>query len=147
MQVHPGLTEEERGRLCCSINYEKLSPAASSHLAENAHFPPEHAALALVMQRSKLKSLLRYAEPSGAVALEGGRVEGCDQVVLYARQLNASGEQDEKVSPRLQRMQTRVLEVEKVENVCMKMHPQIVKIRKSRMLRLIYGRSLPLLCS
>lgn len=139
MQVHPGLSEEERKRLCCSINYEKLSRAALSHLAENTLFPLEHFALALVSQRSKLKSLLR----SATATHEEGRDEDCDQVVLYVRQQDALSEH-EKVKPRLQSLQTRVLEV---ESVCMKLQPQNVKMRKSRMLRLVYGRSLPLLCS
>ncbi|XP_057796598.1 BTB/POZ domain-containing protein At3g22104-like [Salvia miltiorrhiza] len=139
LEVHRGLSEEERRILCCSINYEKLSPTALSHLIGNARFPWEHVALALVSRRSKLRSLLR---PAGTT-YEGGRVEGCDQVVLYARQLNAS-DKHKKVKPRLQGMQTRVSEV---EMVCRKMQPQNVKMRKSRTSRLVYGRSLPLLCS
>lgn len=103
MQVHQGLLKEERWRLCCSINYEKLSPPVLSHLTENARFPSEHVALALVFQRNK------YEEVS---KLEGGRVKGCDEVL-----------------------------------VCTKMQHQIVKMRKSRICRLVYGRSLPLFCS
>ncbi|KAG6423480.1 hypothetical protein SASPL_113876 [Salvia splendens] len=103
LEVHPGLSEEERWRLCCSISYEKLSPPVLSHLTENARFPSEHVALTLVFQRNKDEEVSN---------LEGGRVKGCGEVL-----------------------------------VCMKMQPQIVKMRKSRISRLVYGRSLPLLCS
>ncbi|KAG6420437.1 hypothetical protein SASPL_116964 [Salvia splendens] len=90
-----------RWRLCCSINYEKLSPPVLSHLTENARFPSEHVALALIFQRNK------YEEVSN---LEGGRrVNGCDEVL-----------------------------------VCTKMQPQIVKMRKSRISRLVYGRFIDL---
>lgn len=138
-EVHPGLSGEERRKLCCSLDYEKLSTEALRHLTQNANFPSEYAALALVSQQSKLKSLLQYAEQSTNTIHKGRK----DQVVLYARKLNASGE-NEKRRPRLQGVEWRVLEVEKV---CMKMQPQMERMRKSRMPRHSYGRFLPMLCS
>ncbi|KAL1562402.1 BTB/POZ domain-containing protein-like protein isoform X1 [Salvia divinorum] len=103
LEVHPGLSEEERRILCSSIKYEKLSVPVLSHLSENARFPSEHVALAIVFQRSKCEEVS---------AVEGGRSNCKDEVL-----------------------------------VCMKMQPQIVKMRKSKISRLVYGRSLPLLCS
>lgn len=129
MQVHPGLSEEERRKLCCSLNYEKLSLEELRHLTQNGNFPLKYAALVVVSQGSKLKSLLRHAELSLVASHKGRGVEGRESpIVLYARQLNASREAEE-------------------EEVCMKVQPQIGKMGKSRVLRLSYGRSLPLLCS
>lgn len=141
--MHTGLSGEERRKLCCSLDYEKLSTETLRHLTQNANFPSEYAALALVSQQSKLKSLLQYAEQSAATIHKGRKDRGSDQVVLYARKLTASGE-NEKQRPRLQGVEWRVLEVEKV---CMKMQPQMENMRKSRMSRHSYGRSLPMLCS
>lgn len=138
MQVHLGLSGEERRKLWCSLDYEKLSIEALRHLTQNANFPSEYAALALVSQQSKLKSLLQYADQSAATIHKGRK--DSEQVVLYARKLNASGEK-EKLR---QGMEWRGLEVEKV---CMKMQPQMEKMRKSRMSRHSYARSLPMLCS
>lgn len=129
--MHPGLSGEERRKLCCSLDYEKLSTEALRHLTQNANLPSEYAALALVSQQSKLKSLLQYAEQSAATIHKGRKDRGCDQVVLYARKLN--------VRPRLQGVEWRVLEVE--------MQSQMENMRKSRMSRHSCGRSLPMLCS
>ncbi|XP_010267841.1 PREDICTED: BTB/POZ domain-containing protein At3g22104-like isoform X2 [Nelumbo nucifera] len=153
LEVHAGLSEEERMKICCALNYEKLSSEACKHLAQNSKFPSRTAVQALISQHSKLKSLIQdtsYVKPisdSPFSYSEKGtklkKVEDGDQVVLYARKLDLSSE-NEKLRAHLQGMQWRVMELEKV---CRKMQTQMAKIMKSRLSSSSNARSLPRLCS
>ncbi|KAJ4851259.1 hypothetical protein Tsubulata_019946 [Turnera subulata] len=152
VQVHSGLSEEERVKICCALNYEKLSAEVCIHLSENKKFPSRSAVQALMSQKIKLKSLLRFANdtkvygdsPSPcSLSGKGQKNEASDQIVLYAGKLDLSPDKEE-LKAHLQGMQWRVIELEKV---CMKMQNQMTKILKSRVPSHSNARSLPRLCS
>ncbi|XP_016470350.1 BTB/POZ domain-containing protein At3g22104-like isoform X1 [Nicotiana tabacum] len=149
-EVHSGLCEEEKMKICSGLNYEKLSSEACNHLAQNKKFPSKSAGQALITQQVKLKSLLQetnQASPyvdshcSFAEAENTGKED--QQIVLYAGKLDLSTE-NEKLKVHLQGMQCRVLELEKV---CRKMQNQMAKMLKSRVSSHNNARSLPRLCS
>ncbi|KAL2493931.1 BTB/POZ domain-containing protein [Forsythia ovata] len=153
LEVHSGLSEEDKVKVCCGINYEKLSSEAVNHIAQNTKIPPKSAAQALISQQCKLQSLLEdtnqpkpimettcsFAERECARK----KNECHEQIVLYARKLNLSDEK-EKLKAHLQGMQWRVLELEKV---CKKMQTQMTKMMKSRLPNNTTPKSLPRLCS
>jgi len=132
-QVHSGLSEEEKMKICCTLNYEKLSTGACKHLAKNTKFPSRTAVQALISQQSKLKSLLQgtnHIKPLGdspcnynEKGSKGKEDEDGEPIVLYARKLEISME-NEKLRAHLQGMQWRVMELEKL---CRKMQTQMEK--------------------
>lgn len=152
MQVHSGLPEEQKMKVCRGLTYEKLSPQALDHLTRSAKFPLESAAQAVASQQHKLKSLLQDTNhatitgpSSGPLKTANGsrRDEGSKQVVLYAKKFNLTNE-NEKLKAHLQGMQGRVVELEKV---CRKMQVQMTKVMKSRMASHSSAKSVPRLCS
>ncbi|KAI7980744.1 BTB/POZ domain-containing protein [Camellia lanceoleosa] len=151
LEVHAGLSEEEKINVCYGLNYEKLSPEAFNHLAQNEKFPSKSAAQALISQHGKLKSLLPVTDqsksfidsPCSSVDIDTKGDDSCEQVVLYAGKLDLSAE-NEKLRSHLQGMQWRVMELEKA---CKKMQTQMTKIMKSRLSSHSNARSLPRLCS
>lgn len=54
LESHPCLSLEERSRLCRCLNYEKLSLEACKDLAKNPRIPPRIAVQALVSQHSNI---------------------------------------------------------------------------------------------
>ncbi|GMG98652.1 hypothetical protein Nepgr_000492 [Nepenthes gracilis] len=156
LEVHLGLSEDDKLSICSVLSYEKLSSEACLHIAQNRKLPSRSAVQALTSQQYKLQSLLiqdpidpesccaspcRYLE----TGIEGGKDESDDlQVVVYAKKLDVMTE-NEKLRAHLQGMNRRVRELEKV---CRKMQSQMTKIMKSRSLTShISSRSLPKLCS
>lgn len=150
MQVHSGLSEEGKIKVCSGLSYEKLSSEACSHLARNKKFPSKSAGQALITQQVKLKSLLQETNqpspyldsPCSFVDTENPGNED-QQIVLYAGKLDLSTE-NEKLKEHLQGMQWRVLELEKA---CRKMQNQMAKMLKSRVSSHNNAKSLPRLCS
>ncbi|XP_059283052.1 BTB/POZ domain-containing protein At3g22104 isoform X1 [Lycium ferocissimum] len=150
LEVHSGISEEEKLKVCSGLNYEKLSSEACSHLAQNKKFPSKSAGQALISQQVKLKSLLQETNqsspyldsPCSFMETENMSTED-QQIVLYAGKLDLSTE-NEKLKEHLQGMQWRVLELEKV---CRKMQNQMAKMLKSRVSSQNNARSLPRLCS
>ncbi|OMO99922.1 hypothetical protein COLO4_13034 [Corchorus olitorius] len=154
LEVHAGLSEEEKVKICCALNYEKLSTEACIHLSKNAKFPSKSAVQALISQQMKLKNLLQgtnstklysdspcnFAESRG----KGKKDEASEQVVLYSGRLDNISSDNEKLKAHLQGMQWRVMELEKV---CKKMQTQMAKIMKSKVSSHSPARSLPRLCS
>ncbi|XP_041004742.1 BTB/POZ domain-containing protein At3g22104-like isoform X2 [Juglans microcarpa x Juglans regia] len=152
LEVHAGLLEEEKMKICCALNYEKLSAEACLHLSQNKKFPSRSAVQALISQQYKLKSLLHGTNNSRSltdspststeVRSKGKKDEASKQVVMYAGKLDISSE-SEKLTAHLQGMQWRVIELEKI---CRKMQTQMAKILKSRVSSHGHTRSLPKLC-
>ncbi|GFZ12952.1 phototropic-responsive NPH3 family protein [Actinidia rufa] len=137
LEVHDGLSEEEKVNLCCGLNNEKLSSEACKHLAQNNKFPPKSAVQALTSQHNKLKNLLRATNQTkpfidsspGFVDIDAEKKgEACEQIVVYAGKIDRLTE-NEKLRVHLQGMQWRVMELEKL---CGKMQTQMAKIMKSR---------------
>ncbi|KAK3184295.1 hypothetical protein Dsin_031581 [Dipteronia sinensis] len=153
-EVHAGLSEEEKIKICCALNYEKLSAEACIHLSQNAKFPSKSAVQALISQQFKLKNLLHSTNGSKCctdspcsfnteAGNKGKKGESDQQVVLYAGKLDFCAD-NEKLRAHLQGMQSRVMELEKV---CRKMQTQMTKIMKSKVSSHTNARSLPKLCS
>ncbi|KAK1567087.1 hypothetical protein Q3G72_007936 [Acer saccharum] len=153
-EVHAGLSEEEKIKICCALNYEKLSAESCIHLSQNAKFPSKSAVQALISQQFKLKNLLhstndyKFCSDSPCsfnteAGNKGKKGESDQQVVLYAGKLDVSAD-NEKLRAHLQGMQCRVMELEKV---CRKMQTQMAKIMKSKASNHTNARSLPKLCS
>ncbi|KAK6134880.1 hypothetical protein DH2020_031364 [Rehmannia glutinosa] len=149
LEVHSGLSEEQKAKVCLGLNYEKLSSEAFNQLAQNSKFPSKSAVQALVSQQRKLKSLLQNSNQSTLadslpISFEMEKEdEGSKQIVLYAKRLNLCDE-NEKLKAHLQGMQWRVVEL---ENLCRKMQIHMTKMMKSRMSSQSNAKSVPKLCS
>ncbi|XP_014523755.1 BTB/POZ domain-containing protein At3g22104 isoform X2 [Vigna radiata var. radiata] len=153
LEVHAQLSKEERVKICCVLNYEKLSPQACLHLSQNKKFPSKSAVQALISQQSKLKNLLHVTPStssyndspcsSNGSAQKVKKDKTSEQVVLYAGNFDLSTD-NEKLKAHLQGMQWRVMELEKF---CRKMQVQMAKITKSKASGNSYAKSLPKLCS
>ncbi|KAJ6371936.1 hypothetical protein OIU77_002285 [Salix suchowensis] len=152
LEVHTGLSEEEKMKICCPLNYEKLSAEACLHLYQNNTFPSKSAVQALLSQQAKLKRLLKATDKtkcytdssSGETGNKGKKKENSQQIVLFARKLDLPTDNNDKIRAHLKGMQWRVTELERV---CMKMQAPMTKIMNSRVSRHSSSRSLPRLCS
>ncbi|MCL7051555.1 hypothetical protein MKW94_026712 [Papaver nudicaule] len=142
LEIHPRLSEEEKMKICCALNYEKLSSEACKHLAQNSKFPCRTTIKALVSQQRKhIKSQCNTEKENKDKLLEKEK----EQVVVYAKTLNfPTGNED--LREHLQGMQWRVMELEKI---CSKMQTQMAKVIKSKVTSSSSGstKSLPWLCS
>ncbi|KAF8008082.1 hypothetical protein BT93_K1919 [Corymbia citriodora subsp. variegata] len=150
LEVHTGLTGEEKIKMCGALNYRKLSAEACKHLSENSNFPPKIVAQALNSQQFKLKSLIRVSSNTSAFSSSPcsfsdniKKDEVDEQIVLYAGDLNLSND-NVRLRVQLQGMQSRVTELEKL---CQKMQTQMAKVLRSRVSSSHKSRSLPRLCS
>ncbi|XVF44486.1 hypothetical protein PTKIN_Ptkin02bG0126900 [Pterospermum kingtungense] len=100
LEVHAGLSEEEKLKIYSAVNYEKLSTEACIHLSQNAKFPSKSAAHALTSQQLKLKNLLQgtnnaklYIDPPCSFTKtrgKGKKDNGGEQIVIYSRRLDIS---------------------------------------------------------
>ncbi|CAH9105050.1 unnamed protein product [Cuscuta europaea] len=144
LESHPTLSFEERSRLCRCLNYEKLSLETCKELAKNPRIPPRIAVQALSSQRpnepSSMKKIL--SENPGT------------QIVLYNNKCGDSfadsghlseGQKSDDLRVNLERMQWRVVELEKI---CKEMKGQMTKMVKSGTIipTPSHGRALPRLC-
>ncbi|XP_004513543.1 BTB/POZ domain-containing protein At3g22104 isoform X2 [Cicer arietinum] len=155
LEVHTQLSQEEKLKICCGLNYEKLSPQACLHLSKNKKFPSKSAVQALISEQSKLKNLLHatttpistpYNESlcgSSSASQKGKKDKTSEQLVLYAGNFDIQPD-NEKLRAHLQGMQWRVMELEKI---CRKMQTQMAKMTKSKASGHSYAKSLPKLCS
>lgn len=149
------MSQEEKLKICCGLNYEKLSPQACLHLSKNKKFPSKSAVQALISEQSKLKNLLHatttpistpYNESlcgSSSASQKGKKDKTSEQLVLYAGNFDIQPD-NEKLRAHLQGMQWRVMELEKI---CRKMQTQMAKMTKSKASGHSYAKSLPKLCS
>ncbi|RLM73256.1 BTB/POZ domain-containing protein [Panicum miliaceum] len=152
LESHPALSLEERTALCRCLNYEKLTLEACKDLAKNRRIPPGVAVQALASQQCKLQ----ISKPAAAAAAKDGRADPSRTPRRVARARSASvdldGGSDEKELLRLnlQRMQSRVVELERA---CKEMKGQMSKMAKGKSSSLgaaschqTGGRGLPRLC-
>ncbi|KAK9084953.1 hypothetical protein Sjap_025364 [Stephania japonica] len=153
LEVHSGLSEEEKMKICCTLNYEKLSSEVCIQLTQNPKFPSKTAVQVLISQKSKLKNLLLQTNQFKGFAdspcncnekqNKADPEQSSEQIVLYAKNLDDSAE-NQKIKAHLQGMQWRVMELEKI---CKKMQAQMEKIMKSKVSSSSTTRALPRLCS
>ncbi|XP_010250318.1 PREDICTED: BTB/POZ domain-containing protein At3g19850-like [Nelumbo nucifera] len=140
LESHPTLSFEERSRLCRCLKYEKLTLEACKDLAKNPRIPPRIAVQALASQQSKLLSN-DPAVPESPSPSE-------TQLVSYnepdAEKFLGLSEDKQETRMNLQRMQFRVVELEKV---CRQMRGQVTKLVKDKgMTTPAHNRALPRLC-
>ncbi|XVE87874.1 hypothetical protein DITRI_Ditri19aG0023500 [Diplodiscus trichospermus] len=150
LEVHGGLHEAEKMRICSALNYAKLSTDALRQLARNSKFPSRIAIQAFINQQSKLENLLdgqKHLDTfSGFISAEEStnEKENSDQILLYAKRVNLP-RKAEQLDVQLQGMQCRVTELEKF---CGIMQTQIGDIPRTRLSSLgNNARFLPKLCS
>ncbi|KAG6470472.1 hypothetical protein ZIOFF_071545 [Zingiber officinale] len=148
LEVHTQLLDEEKTKLFCAINYEKLSIESCKHLAMNSKFPSRTVIRALISQQRKLRNLLQETnrlKESPPEQSRGKKKQFSDdqQIILYTKKLEISGE-NKRLKTQLQGMRWKVIELEKI---CKKMKAQVEKATKSRRVSPSGSRSLPRLCS
>lgn len=118
------------------MNYEKLTLEACKDLAKSPRIPPRIAMQALMAQKSKLHS-------NGIITCDPNMPNNTYEEIESETSSDTS-EEKEKMKMNLQRMQCRVIELEKV---CKEMKGQMSKIVKSRVINSPgYNRALPKLC-
>ncbi|XP_010277308.1 PREDICTED: BTB/POZ domain-containing protein At3g19850-like [Nelumbo nucifera] len=140
LESHPTLSFEERSRLCRCLKYEKLTLEACKDLAKNPRIPPRVAVQALVSQQSKVQQSNDVVPDSPSPSET--------QLVLYnesdTEKFSGFSEEKEDMKMNLQRMQWRVVELEKV---CREMKGQMTKIVKNKVINApAHNRALPRLC-
>ncbi|KAE8730366.1 60S ribosomal protein L8 [Hibiscus syriacus] len=153
LEVHAGLSEEEKLKICCALNHEKLSADACIHLSQNTNFPSKSVVQTLISQQLKLKNLMQgtkntelHRESPCKFAENRGKAkkgEGSEQIVFYSGKLDIPAD-NENLRAHLQGMQWRVIELEKL---CKKMQNQMARLIKSKVSTHGTARSLPRLCS
>ncbi|XP_072993043.1 BTB/POZ domain-containing protein At3g19850 [Typha latifolia] len=141
LESHPTLSPEERTTLCRCLNYEKLTLEACKDLAKNRRIPPGVAVQALVSQQSKFQirpSIKDRPDPSQTprrlTCTEGAEGEKVSTELL---------DEKEQLKLNLHRMQSRVVELEKV---CREMKGQMSKMAKTKSFNSHNGRGIPRLC-
>lgn len=153
-QSHPTLSFEERSRLCRCLNYEKLSLEACKELAKNPKIPPRVAIQALISQQSKptREELVHGSPSSTASASDHSHFNSKSQMVLYSNggvgvnKESFAEESSLDTKLNLQRMQWRVVELEKL---CREMKSQMSRMVKNNVWSgstPTHGRALPRLC-
>lgn len=149
LESHPTLSFEERSRLCRCLNYEKLSLEACKELAKNPRIPPRVAVQALASQKhvnyeppTKTDQLEYYCESPQTPCKNNSNNKTNKQIVIYGSKggANLEDEKDheddddsscnfsqgsEDMRLNIQRMQWRVLELEKL---CKDMKGQMTKL-------------------
>ncbi|KAK4759664.1 hypothetical protein SAY87_022795 [Trapa incisa] len=158
LESHPSLSFEERSRLCRCLNYEKLSLEACKDLAKNPKIPPRIAVQALMCQQQ-----YHLAKDTSCTTVKEGHfmaqtpdpstMSEYGQIVLYGHGKNMDAEsmieeENEDMRINLQKMQWRVVELEKV---CKHMKGQMSKmvrrpVSSSSASSTPAGRPLPRLC-
>ncbi|KAG9442314.1 hypothetical protein H6P81_018168 [Aristolochia fimbriata] len=126
LESHPCLSFEERSRLFRCLNYEKLTLESCKDLAKNPRIPPRVAIQALASQQSKVQPAMSVPHHDG---------EEREMLPL---------DEKEEMRMNLERMQSRVIELEKV---CRQMKGQMTKMVKNKVISSPTNhRSLPRLC-
>ncbi|KAE8652306.1 BTB/POZ domain-containing protein At3g22104 [Cucumis sativus] len=134
IEVHTEMSEEEKVKLCCALNYEKLSAETCINLSENIRFPSTSSIQALISEQLKLKTLLQTANSSSSITSLPCKLE---------EKLDFP-EENEKLKAHIQGIQWRVMEL---EHVCKKIQTQMTKMMKSKVTNDSQLKSLPWLCS
>ncbi|KAI4319837.1 hypothetical protein MLD38_033390 [Melastoma candidum] len=146
MEVHAGLSEEDKVKMCNALNYGKLSEEAYKDISQNPKFQSRQLTQARTSPHAKFKTLhLPACSPCRPTRInsKGKNIKGDPQkqIVLYNSRIDLQSD-NEKLRAQLRGMQSRVTELEKV---CRKMQNQMSKMFKSRVGS--HNRSLPRLCS
>ncbi|EPS64686.1 hypothetical protein M569_10093 [Genlisea aurea] len=137
LESHPSLSQEERSRLCRCLSYQKLSLEACKDLAKNPLIPPRIAIQALASQHPSIQQTAQseyHDDRKKSISPENS----CYDMVLYNNDQGKSGnnletesstdgEEKEDMKLNLEKMQWRVMELEKV---CREMKGQMARMAK-----------------
>ncbi|KAL3324400.1 hypothetical protein AABB24_038515 [Solanum stoloniferum] len=137
LESHPVLSLEERSRLCRCLNYEKLSLEACKDLAKNPRISPRIAVKALSSQCSS--SIPTIKDNNSQMVLYKKNKSDHHSSSAASDQQSLQEEEHEYMRLNLQKMQWRVVELEKV---CRDMKGQMTKMVKTG----TQTRALPRLC-
>ncbi|MCL7036108.1 hypothetical protein MKW94_000828 [Papaver nudicaule] len=126
LEAHPTLSVEEKSRLCKCLNYEKLTLEACKDLAKNIRVPPRVSIQALISQQAS-KFPIKTTLQDDLIQTE------TQMMILYPKKQasdtekfrESTAEKDE-LKLNLQRMQWRVMELEKS---CREMKNQMSEIK------------------
>ncbi|XP_022146315.1 BTB/POZ domain-containing protein At3g19850-like isoform X2 [Momordica charantia] len=143
LESHLNLSMEERSTLCRCLNHEKLSLETCRALAKNPRVPPRIAVEALKCQargggcsseEEDDRSSGYYSECQRVLSSSSIESEGCS---------SGTGREDMKLN--LQKMQWRVVELEKV---CREMRSNMSSLVRQSVITSppVYHRALPRLC-
>lgn len=154
--MHVGISEEEKEKIFCALNQEKLSHEVRLHFSKNPKFPSrpstpptpesrEPEAESLLQNINYSKSLINWPHNlTEGINTSKKEDKSSEQIVLYHGKFDLPVD-NERFKVQLEGMQWRVLELEKL---CRKMQTQMRKILKSRVASShCQVKSLPKLCS
>ncbi|MCD7446121.1 hypothetical protein HAX54_037328 [Datura stramonium] len=136
LESHPTLSLEERSRLCRCLNYEKLSLEACKDLAKNPRISPRISVKALASQGSS-SSIPTPTDNNSQMVLY--KTNKSDHSSTTSDHQSLQEEEHEYMRLNLQKMQWRVVELEKI---CRDMKGQMTKMVKGG----THTRALPRLC-
>ncbi|KAK6921443.1 NPH3 domain [Dillenia turbinata] len=140
LESHSTFSFEEASRLCRCLNYEKLSLETCKDLAKNPRIPPRVAVQALSSQQSNLPTKELLLSDQSPISTSD------THLVLYNNGVGEDSlcEENEDMRLNLQRMQWRVVELEKV---CKEMRGQMSRLVKNKVGGSPnHARALPRLC-
>lgn len=139
LQSHPTLSFEERSRLCRCLNYEKLTLEACKDLAKSPRIPPKIAVQALASQSQQCTI------PTTQEFVYESPIKSHAQMVLYnSFDAESVSEENEDMRLNLQRMQWRVVELERA---CRKMKGEMSRMARNKIATSPgNNRALPRLC-
>lgn len=145
VQSHPAVPLEERSKLCRCLNYEKLSLETCKDLAKNPRIPPTIAIQALRSQHSNIctSDLVdedEYVETLKSKSKVNKRTKDYQMVLYNNSDEKKSCQPEKEVKVNLERMQGRVVELEKV---CREMRVQMARMAKMSPQQ---NRQLPRMC-
>ncbi|KAI8538515.1 hypothetical protein RHMOL_Rhmol09G0109400 [Rhododendron molle] len=156
---HPTLSLDERSRICRCLNYEKLSLEACKDLARNPRIPPRITVQALASQHPLIITNLPltktdfdqnyYSEttPTPLISNSTHKEVVYKRVNSYPEEGEEEDKNEEDMKLNLQRMQWRVVELERE---CREMKGKMTRIIKNNTTdppRVSYNyRGLPRLC-
>lgn len=130
LQSHPSLSFEGRSRLCRCLNYKKLSLEACKDLAMNPRIPPTIAVQALASQHPATNQTDdQFVSDGSSINCNSMETAMNDyQLVPYKNKDEDDGSKsDTETNVSLERMQWRVVELEKV---CREMKGQMARMVK-----------------
>lgn len=137
LQSHPALSLEERSRLCRCLNYEKLSLEACKDLAKNPRISPRIAVKALASQ--SCSTIPTIKDNNSQLVLYKTNKSDHQSSSTSSDHQSLQEEEHEYMRLHLQKMQWRVVELEKI---CKDMKGQMTKMVKNG----THTKALPRLC-
>lgn len=140
LESHPALSFEERSMLCRCLNYSKLTLRACKDLAKNPRIPPTVAVQALLSQQSKVPQEHEFECEISSPVKNNSKIILCKNGL----EVEEKGSSVEELEMNLERMQWRVVELEKI---CREMKGQMSKMARGNfVISASQGRTLPKLC-